>query len=70
MTVYEFKPVETTGYTYFWLGADSYIANYCWPGPTPLSTLLDKYPDNPLYAMFMAYGDLNSAFKAAWMGLN
>ena len=37
---------------------------------TPLSILLDKYPDNPLYALFMAYGDFNTAFKAAWVGLN
>jgi len=70
VTVYEFKPVETTAVTYYFLGSESYIANFCWPGPTPLYSPFEKYPDNPLYAIVTAYSELTTAFTAAWLGLN
>jgi len=68
VTVYQFKPVEVT-YNKYLLGTNTYVENFCWPGPTPLYSPWDKYPNNFMYANFMAYEDLYTAFKAAYIGL-
>ena len=68
VTVYEYKPFITE-YTHYFVGEQTYISNFCFPGPTPLYSPWQKYPNNFFYANFMAIGDLKNAFQAAWYGL-
>lgn len=66
--VWEWKPIETL-YEKYWLGANQYLGNYCWPGPSPFYSPFDKYPDNPFWAIVQMYSSLTTAFKAARLGL-
>lgn len=45
---YDFVPTRIDKY---WLGANTFLYNYCFPGPTPLYSFFERYPDNLLYAI-------------------
>ena len=52
-TFYKYEPIpEMRDHYYF--GDSSYNNQICWPGFTPLSNL-DKYPDNPVYAIYAVW---------------
>ena len=68
ITVYQYKPFENE-YTRYLVGNDTYLENYCWPGPTPLYSWFLKYPNNPLYSLLWSWLDLNMSFKTAYEGL-
>jgi hypothetical protein len=68
--IYEFKPVETTEYVWYLLGDSSYIKNFCWPGPTPVYSPLEKYPDNPVYAILISIFEIRNMLTTAFIGLD
>ena len=68
VTVYEYKPVETE-FTHYFAGTNSFVNHFCFPGPTPLYSPWQKYPNNFWFANFMSLRDLTLSFKAAWAGL-
>lgn len=68
ITVYQYKAFESE-YTRYYIGNDTYMNNYCFPGHTPLYSWFLKYPNNPFYAVLRAFLDLQMSFKTAFDGL-
>jgi hypothetical protein len=68
VAIYDYKAVENL-YTKYWLGADAYYANYCWPGPSPFYSKFEEFPDNPFWAITQMYSSLTGAFTVARRGL-
>lgn len=68
MTEWQWKPI-TVDTEWYMIGAEKYIYNFCFPGPTFLYSPLDKYPDNPISAMIEIYNTLTSVYAAARYGL-
>lgn len=68
MTEWEWKPI-TVDTEWYMIGAERYIYNYCFPGPTFLYSPFDKYPDNPISALIEIYGTLTTIYAAARYGL-
>jgi len=65
---WEWKPVETLYERYFF-GTNQYIGNFCWPGPSPLYSKFDEFPDNPVWALIQMVSSLQNNFKVARAGL-
>lgn len=68
VTMYQFKPFENE-LTHFWLGNDTYMENFCWPGPTPIYSNFMKYPDNFMWAVINTYLQFDEGWKTAYRGL-
>ena len=67
-TIYQFKPIETE-FTHYIIGSEKYQANYCFPGPTPMYSPFDTYPNNFLYADWLSQNEIAYAFRTALAGL-
>lgn len=48
------SPSEDT----YYLGNKNYVPQYCWPGPSPFYSPIDKYPDNPVLGFIDAYNEV------------
>lgn len=69
VTMYKYAPIENE-LTHYWMGNDTYMENYCWPGPTPLYSNWMKFPDNPIWAFINTIKAVQKDwFMAAYMGL-
>lgn len=65
ITLYQYKPFENEYRKYF-VGNDTFMENYCWPGHTPFYSQLMKYPNNPYFALLWSWLDLDMSFKSAF----
>lgn len=68
MTEWEWKPI-TVDTEWYMIGAEKYIYNFCFPGPTFLYSPFNKYPDNPTSAWVEIYQTLTTIYGAARYGL-
>ena len=68
VTMYKYAPIENE-LTHYYMGNDTYMQNFCWPGPTPVYSNLMRYPNNPGWAMINIFKDLQSGWMAAYNGL-
>ena len=57
---YDFVPTRIDKY---WLGTNTFLYNYCFPGPTPLYSFFERYPDNLLYAIKKSFDAVYYLYK-------
>lgn len=66
--MYKYAPIEDE-LTHYWMGNDTYMENFCWPGPTPFYSNFMQYPDNLDYALLNNYKDILAGWTSAYLGM-
>lgn len=66
--LYEYKPF-TNEYTHYFVGNDTYMNNYCWPGDAIFYSYFMEFPDNFFWAIMNIYFEITTGWTSAYLSI-